>query len=102
MFTIFQSIISVESEMIFFFLEKPIGKEIFNINSFYSLCITEETLTYIFPLFYGKNGTRIFPRRNFPRRTFPRRNFPRPGFSPPILKSIFCSLNVYLRMHIGT
>ena len=44
----------------------------------------------------------IFPARDLPRRTFPLRNFPSPGFSPPILKSIFCSLNVYFRMNIGT
>ena len=38
-----------------FFLEKPIGKKLFNFKVIYSLCNTEEMLTFIFPLFQGKN-----------------------------------------------
>ena len=46
---------SVESENDIVFLEKPIGKKLFNFKVIYSLCNTEEMLTFIFPLFQGKN-----------------------------------------------
>ena len=44
----------VESENNIGFLEKWIDKKLFNFKVIYSLCNTEETLTFIFPLFQGK------------------------------------------------
>ena len=38
---------SVESENDIVFLEKPIGKKLFNFKVIYSLCNTEEMLTFI-------------------------------------------------------
>ena len=51
----FNVFFSVESENDIVFLEKPIGKKLFNFKVIYSLCNTEEMLTFIFPLFQGKN-----------------------------------------------
>ena len=51
----FNVFFSVESENDIGFLEKPIGKKLFNFKVIYSLCNTEEMLTLIFPLFQGKN-----------------------------------------------
>ena len=52
---VFNVFFSVESENDIIFLEKQIGRKLFNFKVIYFLCNTEEIHTFILPLFQSKN-----------------------------------------------